>query len=259
MELIRQTPGFEGQPYTPVINVTVPAESTVEREVSGYRSKEYAVTQIFGFAPTEADIVAELVNNDGRDPWINEPGVSLPAINRLFNQAPLASPLTIGNDTDVAVTFTNRGTSDMDVAIALPGITHRNIERRRRRVEKSNQGTVPEPLFLYAREEIPSGASLREVDIISDSDHLVFDRFVLAAQDESAIRVELEQEGVTMVPETPIDIINRQFEEGQTAFQPFEKKAQSDFNLLATNTDADNAHEVSFLAVAYRKSEIATL
>lgn len=257
MDILSHPEKRTGTPFTPAGEITdLAAGATETLELEGYRNREYGVTQILGWSTSPSDVVVEITHNEGRDPWINTPGVSLPVLNRLFAQYELDVPLVIDRKKKVEITVENRGSSALDVAFSLPGLTYRNLDKRRKAVKQQNGGMVPKPRFIYAREEIPAGKNLHQVNLISDPPKLQFDRILAASQSEDDIKLRLREEGVTIMPMMRLALVNKQFEEGDSSVLAFTKSAESDFNAEVTNTDTTTAHEVSLLAAAYRADKI---
>lgn len=246
MKIIKNfLPPVNSSPYNPARLVTIPTGESVDVRLQGRESDTFGIDRILPGGQNLSDITATAFLNEE---FIIFKDVKLSALRQHFRNRKLLTPFVIQRNNHLNITLTNNAGVDSTVNIELLGYDTPAVSKLISEYEKMGL-PMPQPVFLYATQEIPASASTFQVPIPTKAVDVEILRASISTDQDEDITVSIQIYNEIVKNKVFVDQINNEFEQ-LAAMVPFAVGRNVPLSLQVDNLD-NSAHELSFLAEAY--------
>lgn len=233
-------------PYNPARRITIPGNGEEPVLLQGKSAGLFGFTRILPYCSNMMGItVTAELNNE----FTIFKDVHLATIRQFFLNNELLGPYVIQEEQDLLLTLKNTTGGDLDANVQILGYDAPAMERLKSLY--SQRGIpMPKPNFLYANEEIAADATNQVVEVPTKSVDLDLVRMAIRTSNDDDISASLQIYNETVKNQLFVQQINDEFDGGYQKV-PIPVKKKVPFSILASNSDAGNARDFSFLGEAY--------
>lgn len=235
----------EAKPYNPTKTFTAPANDSVTFKLFGRDSKAFGFDRIIPYSGDDDNLLVSLsINNDAT---ILKP-VQLSVVKELFRERRLKGPFIIQKQNFLEVTIENLTGAPISGNFSISGFDHIALQALEDAYSREAR-SMPQPLFLFAHEEIGANAVNQVVEIANRSVPVEFKRFAIKTDNDPDITVQLLINNVPIRNTVQVEQVNYEFAR-LDSHVGYLINNNVDFILQATNA-VGATRDLSFLAEGY--------
>lgn len=257
----------KSRPFIPKFSFELAASATYSFDMQGVGSDSYGIYRML-FSAYEAtysgstktgnggdksgEVLVTALMNPGADETVLFRDIHMNAVQQIFSESVLDTPVVIEGNNKIRFTLTNLGSAKVDVHCALQGWDSFVLTELRKKYIIAGKGTgkkMPSPYFLYNKTSLTAGQTGSRNELGRRSIPLAFQKFAVGASDLKQIQLRMERNTDVVLDTLGAPVINQltYLRDEPSRFQVY----AADPLTLIYNNVSNSVQTVSFLAIAY--------